>query len=49
MVVTGNGIGTAASMAVLPFIPVDLFKCIVAALLVKRLTSILPKGYNIHI
>ncbi len=49
MVVTGSGIGAAASMAVLPFIPVDLFKCIVAALLVKRLTSILPKGYNIHI
>lgn len=37
MVVTGNGIGAAASMAVLPFIPVDLFKCIVAALLVRRL------------
>ena len=37
MIVTENGIGAAASMAVLPFIPVDLFKCIVAALLVRRL------------
>ncbi len=40
MIVTGSGLTAAISMAVLPFIPVDILKCIIASWLVGRLWTL---------
>ena len=40
MFVTKNGLAAALTMAIIPFIPVDILKCVIAAWLVSRLQRI---------
>ena len=40
MFVTKNGLAAALAMAIIPFIPVDILKCVIAAWLVSRLKRI---------